>query len=116
MGFKRNLLTQKFQQKNKLKMKYLGNLNFRLSIITKFMRAVKKSISFQVQRLIRQRKNEQDENKLKRREERFQKLRKIDPMGIKMLAIVMLRYQFKQEVASHSEEIEKRVRKNYKRK
>lgn len=90
-------------------MKYQGNLNFRIGIMLRLIKGIKKGVSFLIQKIIKKKKTETDKEKLKRMEERFEKLRNFEKSQLKLLAMAILRYQLSQNLDSHFEEIEEKV-------
>lgn len=91
-------------------MKYKGKLDFRIGVLKRLWKCLKKSKSFLIQRLIRKMKKEGEEEDDSGNQEKVELLRAIDSNQIKILAMVILRAVYNQEIESHYTQIEQEVR------
>lgn len=89
-------------------MKYKGKLDFRIGILKRLWKGLKKSKSFLIQKLIKKiKKGETTEGQDKG--SKIEMLRAVKSDEIKILSLVILRVVLEQEVESHYTQIEQEV-------
>lgn len=88
-------------------MKYKGKIDFRVGILKRLWKGLKKSKSFLVQKIIKKLKKEEEGDGKK--ESRIETLRAVRSDQIKILSMIILRVLYEQELESHYVQIEQEV-------
>lgn len=88
-------------------MKYKGKIDFRIGVLKRLWKGLKKSRSFLIQKLIKKLKKEDE--KLEEKEGKIEMLRNVRTDEIKILSMIILRIVYEQEIESHYTQIEQEV-------